>query len=162
MTCEHVIKGNFKFSSVIHLHLCTHVHFAVIHIIKLLMFTLLLSTYMYMYSLSASCVHVSALLHALVALKPTVIMQEDEDSDEESPPVTSLPCQWKPPRKRREAAMQVSQAQFEYGKVKKYSIESLETFDPRPKELRNTCSQRLPQLLRDVQGKGLCVSLLLD
>ena len=61
--------------------------------------------------------------------------------------------------------MQVSQAQFEkhdYGNAKKYSVESLESFDPQPKELQNTCSQRLPQLLSDVKGKGLCVSLLLD
>ena len=93
--------------------------------------------YMYMYSLSASCVHVSALHDALVALKPTVVTQDDENSDEECP-VTSLLCQWKPPRKCKEAAMQVSQAQFErhdYGKAKKYSIESLESFDPCPKKL---------------------------
>ena len=44
--------------------------------------------------LSASCVHVSALLHALVALKPAERSHplSDDDSDEDAVPVTSLPC----------------------------------------------------------------------
>ena len=65
--------------------------------------------------------HVSALLHSLVALTPN-------DSDDDLP-VTSLPCKWKPPRERKHHALQVSQAQFdklEYDKAKKYGMQSLE------------------------------------
>ena len=73
--------------------------------------------------LSASCVHVLALLHALVALKPAEhshLLLED-DSDEEMVPVTSLPCQWKQPKgcKLNAILMEMSTAQFEkhvYGK----------------------------------------------
>ena len=113
--------------------------------------------------LSASCVHISALLHALVALTPN----DDvcEDSDDEHTPITSLPCQWKPPRKRKHNAKQMSQAHFdklEYGKAKKYSMQCLEEYDPRPEELRNSSAERLPQLLSDIRGEGLCVSLLLN
>ena len=79
----------------------------------------------------------SALLHALVAMKPTLpsCMSGEDDSDEENLPVTSLSCQWKPPRKRKASAMEVSAAEFEkheYGKAKKYNVQTLETFDPRP------------------------------
>ena len=65
----------------------------------------------------------------------------EEDSDDENPPVTSLPCQWKPPQKRKAVAMKVSEAHFDkldYGKGKKYTMECLENYDPRPEELRNT------------------------
>ena len=108
----------------------------------------------------------SALLHALVALKPGMQCSEiEEESDDESPPVTSLLCQWKPPRKRKATAMQVSTAEFEkydYGQTKKYKIQNLETFDPRPEELRGKVSSRIAKLLDQVRGKGLCISLLLD
>ena len=123
------------------------------------------SLYSHEYRLSASCIHVSALLHALVALTPSVHTRGEEDSDDENLPITSLPCQWKPPRKRKAAAMQVSEAHFDkldYGKAKKYTMEVLENYDPRPEELKNTNAQRLPQLLNDIRGEGLCVSLLLD
>ena len=60
---------------------------------------------------SASCTHVSAVLHALAALTPasfqlraTLPCANDSD-DEESTPVTSLPCQWKPPKKRKESTL---------------------------------------------------------
>ena len=95
--------------------------------------------------------HVSALLHALVALTPDVHCSEsDESSDEEATPCTSLPCQWKPPRKRKATAQLVSTANFqkhEYGKIKKYNIRSIESFDPRPETMRNTSSDRVPTLL---------------
>ena len=67
------------------------------------------------FRLSASCVHVSALLYALVALKPSVqsCMPSGDDSDEDSLPVTSPLCQWKLPRKRKATAMQSSAAEFE-------------------------------------------------
>ena len=59
----------------------------------------------------------------------------------------------------------MSQAHFdklEFGKAKKYSIHDLEDYDRRPEELRNTSAERLPQLLSDIKGEGLCVSQLLD
>ena len=80
-------------------------------------------------------------------------------------PVTSLPCQWKEPRKRKAAAMEVADTHFEkyeFGKIKKRVAKSIESFDPRPDESRNCNAQRLQQLLDDVRGKGLCISLLLD
>ena len=69
------------------------------------------------------------------------------------------------PRKRKATAQLVSTAKFqkhEYGKLTKYNIRSLESFDPRPETMRNTSSDRVPTLLQDVKGKGMCVSLLLD
>ena len=109
----------------------------------------------------------SALLHALVALKPSVqcCVPGEDDSDEESLSVTSQPFQWKLPRKRKATAMQVSSAGFQkhqYGRAKKYNVQNLETFDPRPADMRNTVADRVPELLNIVKGKGLCVSLLLD
>ena len=110
--------------------------------------------------------HVSALLHALVALTPDVHCSEsDMSSDEEATPCTSILCQWKPARKRKATAQPVSTANFqkhEYGKIKKYSIQSIESFDPRPETMRYTSSTRIPTLLQNVKGKGLCVALLLD
>ena len=48
--------------------------------------------------LSACCVHVSALLHALVALKPSNGFLLSDENDEESVPVTSQPCERRQPR----------------------------------------------------------------
>ena len=82
----------------------------------------------------------SALLYALVALKPSVqsCMPSGDDSDEDSLPVTSPLCQWKLPRKRKATAMQSSAAEFEkheYGRTKVYNIQSLETFDRQPEDV---------------------------
>ena len=52
---------------------------------------------------SASCTHISALLHELAVLTSIpfpVASSVPDDEDAESVSVTSLPCQWKPPRKR--------------------------------------------------------------
>ena len=110
--------------------------------------------------------HVSALLHALVALKPgKQCCETEEESDEESQPVISLSCQWKPPRKRKASALQVSVAEFEkheYGRTKKYKIQNLEMYDPCPERLRNIIGSRISKFLDQVRGKGLCISLLLD
>ena len=79
--------------------------------------------------------------------------------------MTSLPCQWKPPRKRKAAAMEVAAVHFEkheLGKIKKNAAKAIESFDPRPVELKNQRAQRLQRLLDDVRGKGLRISLLLD
>ena len=51
---------------------------------------------------SASCTHVSALLHALVAmaLPVTAFLSPGVIGDGDDLPITSHACQWKPPRKR--------------------------------------------------------------
>ena len=84
-----------------------------------------------------------------VALTPNVDACDDSDEDL---PVTSLPCKWKPPRKRKHQALQVSKACFEYGKASKYSMQLLENYYPRPEEFRNTSAERLPQLLADIKA----------
>lgn len=122
---------------------------------------------------SASCTHVSASLHALRALKPTTFnLQPDlppafnssDDADAEVS-VTSLPCQWKLPRKRKESTLRVSEATFEkhdYSKPVKRKVKHVEQFDPRPVEYRGSAMSRLPKLLENVKGEQLCVSLLFD
>ena len=122
------------------------------------------------YRKSASCTHVSALLHALVAMAPTQFPEAstsnvDPDEEEDVLPVTSYPCQWKPPRKRKESNLKMSEANFEkpvYGKNKKVTLCSLETFDPRPTECCGTAKAELSKFLAKVHGKGVGVSLLFD
>ena len=80
-------------------------------------------------------------------------------------PVTSYACQWKPPRKRKESNLKISEARFEkhvYGKLKKRGLSSLEEFDPRPPEYRGTANSELSTFLGKVRGRGLGVSLLFD
>ena len=94
--------------------------------------------------MSASCTHVSALLHALVAatfveftIKPT----SSASTSEEDLPVTSYPCQWKAPKKRKQSTLRFADSVFEkhvYGKVKKRRLEPLEDFDPRPDKFKGT------------------------
>ena len=120
--------------------------------------------------LSASCVHVSALLHALVQMcckDGTPILTSDDgahDEDEKADPVTSLACRWIQPRKQKEEVLKMSDAQFKklrYDKPSK-DLTSIASFDPRPPEYRGNAIQRLPGLLQQLKGKGLCVSLLFD
>ncbi len=109
----------------------------------------------------------SALLHALSALNPNAPSLASRGSVVENDPVpcTSLPCQWKPPRKRKESALRISDACFEkheYSKpVKRKSI-SVEDFDPRPQKYRGQVNSRLPDLLEKMRGEQLCISLLFD
>ena len=107
-----VLHYSFSFCTFLHSFLfiiCYHIYFTCIHI--------------HLYRLSACCVHVSALLHALVALTPDLhCSKSNESSDEEAIPCTSMLCQWKPPCKRKATAQLVSTANFqkhEYGKIKK-------------------------------------------
>jgi len=84
---------------------------------------------------------------------------------EESLPVTSFACQWKPPRKRKESAIHVSETTFEkhvYGKAGKRSYQKLEDFEDRPVEYRGTVKDNLPSLLDKIRGEQRCISLLLD
>lgn len=121
------------------------------------------------YRLSASCTHVSGLLHALVGLCPDSFQHPGGTSDmgelEEVLPITSYACQWKPPCKRKESTLQMSEVQFQkhvYGREKKKSSKPLEDFDPRPPEYHNTARGQMKELLEKICGKGLCVSLMLD
>ena len=85
--------------------------------------------------------------------------------EEESLPVTSYSCQWKPPKKRKQSNLPIAEAKFEkhvYGKAKKQVVKPVETFDPRPVEYRGTATQSLPDFLNKIRGEQLCISLLLD
>ena len=113
--------------------------------------------------------HVSALLHGLAALNPIKELPEhheyrNESEDDEVVPVTSVPCKWKEPRTRKEKVLKMGDASFVkhvYGTTAT-PLSSLDSFDPRPPQYRNNASSLLPELLDDIRGKGLCVSLLFD
>jgi hypothetical protein len=63
---------------------------------------------------SASCIHVSAVLHALADLTPKRSIQLEHPEDgEEALPVTSRLCQWNVPRKRKESSIAMSEAVFQ-------------------------------------------------
>ena len=112
----------------------------------------------------------SALLHALAALTQTEFrLQPDRlpssTGDEDNPlPVTSYACQWKPPRKRKESTLKMSDAVFqkhEYDKRKR-PVSRVEDFDTHPVKYRGTAKDMLPALLSKVHGQGLCISTLHD
>ena len=70
--------------------------------------------------MSASCTHVSALLHALVAMSPTEQFPHASTDDiEDDLPCTSYPCQWKKPRSRKETNLKISDAKVEKHKYTK-------------------------------------------
>ena len=71
----------------------------------------------------------------------------DLPCNEDDTPVTSLPCKWKPPKKRKENTLPIEQAQFEkhtYGKPNKRKLALLNDFDPRPIQYRGTAKNNLP------------------
>ena len=80
---------------------------------------------------SACCTHISALLHALVAINQPyffAVSSEDVDDEEEIVPATSLPCKWKAPKKHKESNLKISEAEFEkhvYGCEKKNKLKTL-------------------------------------
>lgn len=88
---------------------------------------------------------ISAFLYALAAKRPipfplTASNDVTDDKDADSVPFTSLPCRWKPPRKRKESILKISDATFEkhmYGKAKKIKHLPIENYDPRPEKYRN-------------------------
>ena len=114
----------------------------------------------------------SGLLHALVAMSPSFpshsVMDPStstSEPEEEALPITSYACQWKPPRKRKESTLRMSEATFHkpvYGREKRRSSKPLEEFDPRPPEYKNTAQGHLKEFLGKVCGKGLCVSLMFN
>ncbi|KAL5517990.1 hypothetical protein EMCRGX_G003649 [Ephydatia muelleri] len=115
---------------------------------------------------SASCTHVSGLLHALVAMCPSKIEFTSGTTTSEDPrPVTSYPCQWKQPHKRKDSSAKVSELAFHkhvFGQQKKHTLRTLSDFDPRPPEQKGTAPHLLKDFLTKVKGKGLGVSLLFD
>lgn len=121
---------------------------------------------------SASCTHVSAVLHALVAMtvkhfqvQPSLSSTLDADGDSDAMPITSYLCQWKVPKKRKESKIPMSGAVFEkhdYHKQKKRKIDLVEEFDPRPVECRGTAATLLSAFLDTVRGESLGVSVLFD
>ncbi len=117
--------------------------------------------------MSASCTHVSALLHALTALTPTSFQLQPNfptisDNEDEPTPVTSLPCQWKPPKARKDSTLPIASTSFEkfdYRKPVKRKIKLVEDFDPRP---TGQIQSRMPVFLEKIKGEELAVSFLLD
>lgn len=116
---------------------------------------------------SASCTHVSAVLHALAALTTKSFSLQPNipvDDITDDVPCTSLPCTWKAPKKRKESVLEISKTTFEkheYAKPNKRKIQTIEDFDPRPAEYKGSAIQRLPELLQKIKGDDLCLSLLL-
>ena len=119
---------------------------------------------------SATCTHVSGLLHALVALSPSESLPPgaakgmEVDSGDDLP-VTSYQCQWVQPRKRKESCTKMADASFRkhvYGRERKHSLQPIEDFDPRPSESIGTETSRLNEFMSKMQGLSLGVSSLLD
>ena len=75
-----------------------------------------------------TCTHVSALLHALVALclkefQTTIAIPAESEQEEEVLPITSYACWWKRPCQRKQSMLKVSDAKFQkhvYGMDKKH------------------------------------------
>lgn len=96
------------------------------------------------------------------ATLPSTATSSDEDCDL---PVTSLACQWKPPKKRKESTLKFADANFEkhvYGRERKHHWKVIKDFDPRPIEHRGKAPQLLNEFLKSVKGRMLGVSVLLD
>ena len=116
---------------------------------------------------SASVYPCFSSLDALVALCPGKFTNQtsssnsntaDEDNSNTSLPLTSYPCQWKPPRKRKESNLMMVEANFEkhvYGKPRKNELLPLETFNPRPTELRGKSNQLLKEFIGKVKENHL-------
>ena len=119
---------------------------------------------------SASCVHVSALLHAVVGLYPSEFTPPGNTGQtvgetEDPLPITSYTCKWVQPRKRKESNTKIADAVFEkhvYGRQRKHMLQPIEDFDPRPPEAIGTANIRLTEFLDSMQGKSLGVSSLFD
>ncbi|KAL5505774.1 hypothetical protein EMCRGX_G007270 [Ephydatia muelleri] len=105
--------------------------------------------------MSASCTHVSALLHALAALSstsfqfqpnlPSTSSTETEATETEPTPIAST-----------------SFEQHEYRKPVKRKIKLLEDFDPQPPQFRGQIQSRMPAFLESMKGEQMSISFLLD
>ena len=99
------------------------------------------------------------------SLRPNLPPASNANDDAIDTPCTSLPCQWKPPKKRKDSTLRLSEASFvkhDYAKPSKRKVRCVEDYDPRPPEFRGSTVQRLPALLQRLKGQQLCVSLLFD
>ena len=136
------------------------------------------------FRMSASCTHISALLHALNALNPTTLQPHPNlpsisDAEAECVPVTSLPCKWKAPKAKKDSTLPVASTSFKkhnyqkdstlpvastsfekhnYQKLVKRKVKLLNDFDPRPPEFRGQIQNRLPSFLQKVKGEELGIS----
>ena len=126
---------------------------------------------LFYHSKSASCTHISALLHAVSSLtahrigSTQSVIAVNSHHEDEALPITSYLCQWKQPRTRKKSNMPVSDAVFHkhvYGRVPKHALQSMEEFDPRPLELRNTARERLQDFLSKNSNQDLGVSVLFE
>ena len=119
--------------------------------------------------MSASCTHISALLHALTALNPTTLqlhpnLPSISDAEAECVPVTSLPCKWKAPKAKKDSTLPVASTSFkkhDYQKLVKRKVKLLNDFDPRPPEFRGQIQNRLPSFLQKVNVEELTISFYL-
>eukprot|EP00731_Ephydatia_muelleri_P022006 Em0014g597a len=70
---------------------------------------------------------------------PSTSSTETEATETEPTPVTSLPCQWKAPKAKKDSILQIASTSFEqheYRKPVMRKIKLLEDFDPRPPQFR--------------------------
>ena len=110
------------------------------------------------------------MLHALVAIAPvhfvaSSIETSQDTDDDDTVPVTSLPCRWKVPKSRKESNLKMSDAKFEkhvYGRTSSVNYARQEDFDPRPTKYHGSAQCLLKELLVKVRGRGLGISLLFD
>ena len=114
---------------------------------------------------SQSCVHLSAMLHALECLFETprksalvgIAVGESK---------TSFECTWVKPRKRKippTCAESLKYVKHEYGKKTKRKCSDAH-FDPRPPNVRNVAivEEGRQILIAGLKGSGTCAELLLD
>lgn len=113
---------------------------------------------------SESCVHLSALLHALECLyeSSTNVLKAGSAVGESR---TSMQCSWLKPRKRKVPATNANDMTYtkhEYGKIKRKK--SSNQFDPRPPNARskNISISSKNILIDGLKGSGTCAELLLQ
>lgn len=115
--------------------------------------------------ISESCVHVSALLHALECLfespKNTQLVESAVGVSK-----TSQQCTWLKPRARKVSAtraMDITYVKHEYGKKKRKTPPPAD-FDPRPPSKRGSAILReaRQKFCKSIKGSGICAELLLD
>ena len=119
--------------------------------------------------MSASCVHIPSLLHALVAmtannmqLHPSLPSTSAVDEEEETMPITSYLCQWKVPKKRKESNQPISAITFEKHDYQKQKKRKLSLTEATPLECKGTAQNQLDSFLENVCGESLGVSVLFD